>query len=168
MPKVGILMGSDSDMSVMAKAADILSQLGIDFDISIISAHRDPDKLFTYVRAAEQNGTKVFIAGAGMAAHLPGVCAGLATVPVIGVPILSQSLSGQDALYAIVQMPPGIPVAAVAINGALNAGLLAAQILAVADDGLQAKLKTYKQNMREAVATKDARLHEVGYKEYGL
>jgi len=166
MSKVGILMGSDSDMGIMAKAADILTELGVEFDINIISAHRDPDKLFTYIRNAESAGTKVFIAGAGMAAHLPGVCAGLSSNPVIGVPILSNSLSGQDALYSIVQMPPGIPVATVAINGALNAGLLAAQILSTSDDELKGKLVAYKKNMREAVAAKDDRLHEVGYKEY--
>lgn len=165
MAKVGILMGSDSDMSVMAKAADFLTDMGIEFNINIISAHRDPDKLFTYIRAAEKNGTKVIIAGAGMAAHLPGVCAGLSAMPVIGVP-MSNSLGGQDALHSIVQMPPGIPVATVSINGALNAGILAAQILAVADEDLQAKLVAYKKNMREAVAKKDERLQEVGYKNY--
>ena len=165
MAKVGILMGSDSDMSVMAKAADFLTDMGIEFKINVISAHRDPDKLFTYIRAAEQSGMKVIIAGAGMAAHLPGVCAGLSSMPVIGVP-MSNSLGGQDALYSIVQMPPGIPVATVAINGALNAGILAVQILAVADDALHAKLVEYKKNMREAVAQKDDRLQEVGYKNY--
>jgi 5-(carboxyamino)imidazole ribonucleotide mutase len=166
MTKVAIIMGSDSDMGVMKKAADILTELDIAFEINIISAHRDPDKLVTYVRAIEERGVKVIIAGAGMAAHLPGVSAGLSTMPVIGVPILSNALSGADALYSIVQMPPGIPVATVAINGALNAGLLAAQILATSDDDLKAKLVAYKRNMREAVAAKDARLHEVGYKDY--
>jgi len=165
MAKVGILMGSDSDMPKMAKAADFLTDMGIEFNINVISAHRDPDKLFTYIRAAEQNGTKVIIAGAGMAAHLPGVCAGLSAMPVIGVP-MSNSLGGADALHSIVQMPPGIPVATVAIDGALNAGILAAQILAVSDEELYAKLVEYKKNMREAVAKKDERLQEVGYKNY--
>ena len=163
---VAIIMGSDSDLGIMAKAADILGEFAIPFEMNIISAHRDPDKLVAYVREAEERGVKVIIAGAGMAAHLPGVSAGLSTVPVIGVPILSNSLAGQDALYSIVQMPPGIPVATVAINGALNAGLLAAQILATSDDTLKEKLITYKRNMRESVAAKDAKLHELGYKNY--
>ncbi|MDR2547227.1 MAG: 5-(carboxyamino)imidazole ribonucleotide mutase [Lachnospiraceae bacterium] len=166
MAKVAIIMGSDSDMGVMKKAADILTELGVPFEINIISAHRDPDKLVKYARDAEERGVKVAIAGAGMAAHLPGVTAGLTSIPVIGVPILATALGGADALYSIVQMPPGIPVATVAINGALNAGLLAAQILATADADLKAKLVEYKKNMREAVAAKDKRLHEVGYQDY--
>jgi len=149
----------------MAKAADFLTDMGIEFNINVISAHRDPEKLFTYFKNAQTNGTKVIIAGAGMSAHLPGVSAALSSMPVIGVP-MSNSLGGADALHSIVQMPPGIPVATVAINGALNAGILAAQILAVADEALFAKLVEYKKNMRDAVAKKDDRLQEVGYKNY--
>ncbi|MCL2051265.1 MAG: 5-(carboxyamino)imidazole ribonucleotide mutase [Lachnospiraceae bacterium] len=165
MAKVGILMGSDSDMGVMAKAADFLTEMGIEFNINIISAHRDPQKLFTYFENSKTNGTKVIIAGAGMSAHLPGVSAALSSMPVIGIP-MSNSLGGTDALHSIVQMPPGIPVATVAINGGLNAAILAAQILAVADEELFAKLVAYKNNMRDAVAQKDDRLNEVGYKNY--
>ena len=165
MKKVAILMGSDSDLPVMSKAADFLSEVGVEFDVRITSVHRDPDKVHTYVRSAEENGIKVIIAGAGMAAHLPGMCAALSSLPVIGVP-MSNSLGGNDALYSIVQMPNGVPVATVAINGAMNAGILAAQILAVADDELKEKLVAYKKNMRDAVDVKDARLIEVGYKSY--
>jgi 5-(carboxyamino)imidazole ribonucleotide mutase len=159
-------MGSDSDLPIMAKAADILAQMGIEYEMRIISAHRAPDVIFEYARGAEGRGIKVLIAGAGMAAHLPGVCAALFKLPVIGVPILSNALDGEDALYAIVQMPPGIPVATVAINGALNAGLLAAQILATADGAVRARLQEYTDNMLKTIKDKDARLQEVGYKEY--
>ena len=165
MAKVGILMGSDSDMGKMAKAADFLTEMGVEFNINVISAHRDPQKLFKYFEDAKTNGTKVIIAGAGMSAHLPGVSAALSSMPVIGVP-MSNSLGGADALHSIVQMPPGIPVACVAIDGALNAAILAAQILAVADDDLHTKLVEYRLNMRAAVAKKDERLQEVGYKNY--
>jgi len=167
MPKVAIIMGSDSDMKVMSRAAEILDELGVDHEMNIISAHRDPDKLFTYIRGAKERGIKLIIAGAGMAAHLPGVSAGLSTMPVIGVPVYSNnSLGGADALYSIAQMPPGIPVATVAINGGLNAGLLAAQMLAMSDEELAKKLIVHRENMRAAVAEKDARLHEVGHKDY--
>ena len=130
MPKVGIVMGSDSDMPVMSKAADILEKLGIDYEIKIISAHREPDVFFEYAKTAEEKGFKVIIAGAGMAAHLPGMCAAIFPMPVIGIPMHTTSLGGRDSLYSIVQMPSGIPVATVAINGGANAGLLAAKILA--------------------------------------
>jgi 5-(carboxyamino)imidazole ribonucleotide mutase len=150
----------------MAKAADILTEMGIEYEMRIISAHRVPDVLFAYAKGAEERGIKVMIAGAGMAAHLPGVCAALFKLPVIGVPILSNTLAGHDALHSIVQMPPGIPVATVAINGALNAGLLAAQILATSDAGIRARLQDYTDNMQKTIKDKDARLQEVGYKEY--
>ncbi len=166
MAQVGIIMGSDSDMPVMAKAADILEELGIDFEINIISAHREPEVFFEYARSAEAKGFKVIIAGAGMAAHLPGMCAAIFPMPVIGIPMHTSSLGGRDSLYSIVQMPSGIPVATVAINGGANAGLLAAKILAVADAGLLARLKVYSEKLSQAVQDKDKRLQEAGYKEY--
>ena len=166
MALVGIVMGSDSDMPVMAKAAEILDQLGIDYEMTIISAHRMPDVFFDWTKAAEGKGIKVIIAGAGMAAHLPGMCAAIFPMPVIGIPMHTTSLGGRDSLYSIVQMPSGIPVATVAINGGANAGLLAAKILATSDEELLAKLKAYSQELKEQVEAKDARLQEVGYKNY--
>jgi 5-(carboxyamino)imidazole ribonucleotide mutase len=166
MAKVGIVMGSDSDMPVMAKAADILEELGITYEMTIISAHREPDVFFEYAKTAEEKGFKVIIAGAGMAAHLPGMCAAIFPMPVIGIPMHTTSLGGRDSLYSIVQMPSGIPVATVAINGGANAGLLAARILATSDEALLTRLKAYSENMKEQVQKKDARLKEVGYKEY--
>ncbi len=159
-------MGSDSDMPVMAKAADILEELGISYEMSIISAHREPDVFFSYAKSAEERGLKVIIAGAGMAAHLPGMCAAIFPMPVIGVPMHTTSLGGRDSLYSIVQMPSGIPVATVAIGGGANAGLLAAKILAVSDAGLLAKLKAYSEKMKTQVEEKDAKLKEQGYRAY--
>ena len=166
MAQVGIVMGSDSDMPIMAKAADILEELGISYEIKIISAHREPDVFFEYANSAEQKGFKVIIAGAGMAAHLPGMCAAIFPMPVIGIPMHTTSLGGKDSLYSIVQMPSGIPVATVAINGGANAGLLAAKILATADTVLLEKLKIYTTTLKKSVQKKDARLQEVGYKNY--
>ncbi len=166
MAQVGIVMGSDSDMPVMKKAAEVLEQLGISFDMRIISAHREPDVFFEYAKTAEDAGIKVIIAGAGMAAHLPGMCAAIFPMPVIGIPMHTTSLGGRDSLYSIVQMPSGIPVATVAINGGTNAGLLAAKILATSDAALLDKLKAYTKDLKEQVEKKDARLQEVGYKEY--
>ena len=166
MAKVGIVMGSDSDMPVMAKAADILEQLGIDYEMTIISAHREPDVFFEYAKTAEEKGFKVIIAGAGMAAHLPGMCAAIFPMPVIGLPMHSTSLGECDSLDTIVQMPSGIPVATVAINGGANAGLLAAKILATSDAALLQKLKDYAKELKEQVQAKDAKLQEVGYKNY--
>lgn len=166
MAKVGIVMGSDSDMPVMSKAADILEQLGVDYEMTIISAHREPDVFFEYARTAESRGFKVIIAGAGMAAHLPGMCAAIFPMPVIGVPMHTSSLGGRDSLYSIVQMPSGIPVATVAINGGANAGLLAAKILAVSDEALLGRLKAYSGELKNQVMKKDERLKEVGYKNY--
>lgn len=163
---VGIVMGSDSDMPVMAKAADILEELGIAYEMNIISAHREPEVFFEYARTAEERGIKVIIAGAGMAAHLPGMCAAIFPMPVIGIPMHTSSLGGRDSLYSIVQMPSGIPVATVAINGGANAGLLAAKILATSDAELLQKLKDYAARLKESVQKKDARLQEVGYKNY--
>lgn len=166
MAKVGIVMGSDSDMPVMAKAADVLKQLGIDFEMRIISAHREPDVFFEYAKTAEEKGLKVIIAGAGMAAHLPGMCAAIFPMPVIGIPMHTTSLGGRDSLYSIVQMPSGIPVATVAINGGANAALLAAKILAVSDDALLKKLKDYANDLKEQVQAKDEKLQERGYENY--
>ena len=166
MAQVGIVMGSDSDMPVMAKAADILEQLGISYEMTILSAHREPEEFFAYAKGAEEKGFKVIIAGAGMAAHLPGMCAAIFPLPVIGIPMHTTSLGGRDSLYSIVQMPSGIPVATVAINGGANAGLLAAKILATSDDAVLAKLKEYAREMKEQVQAKDARLQETGYQNY--
>ena len=166
MAKVGIVMGSDSDMPVMAKAADVLKQLGISFETRLISAHREPDVFFEYAKTAEEKGLKVIIAGAGMAAHLPGMCAAIFPMPVIGIPMHTTSLGGRDSLYSIVQMPSGIPVATVAINGGANAALLAAKILAVSDDALLKKLKDYANDLKEQVQAKDEKLQERGYENY--
>ena len=166
MAKVGIVMGSDSDMPVMAKAADVLEQLGIAYEMTIISAHREPDVFFEYAKSAEEKGFKVIIAGAGMAAHLPGMCAAIFPMPVIGIPMHTTSLGGRDSLYSIVQMPSGIPVATVAIGGGVNAALLAAKILAVSDGDLLQKLKDYSRELKEQVQAKDAKLKEAGYKNY--
>lgn len=166
MAKVGIVMGSDSDMPVMAQAADFLKKMGIDFEITVISAHREPDVFFTWAKAAEEKGIKVIIAGAGKAAHLPGMCAALFPMPVIGVPMKTSDLGGVDSLYSIVQMPSGIPVATVAINGGKNAGILAAKILATSDDALLAKLKTFSEDMKNEVVEKAEKLDQIGYKEY--
>ncbi len=166
MAQVSIVMGSDSDMPVMATAADILDRLGISYEMRIISAHREPDLFFEYAKTAEARGVKVVIAGAGMAAHLPGMCAAIFPMPVIGIPMHTTSLGGRDSLYSIVQMPAGIPVATVAIGGGVNAGLLAARILAVSDTALLEKLKAYSQEQKEGVEEKDARLQTQGYKNY--
>ncbi len=166
MAQVGIVMGSDSDMPIMAKAADILEELGVSYEMKIISAHREPDVFFEYAKTAEERGFKVIIAGAGMAAHLPGMCAAIFPMPVIGIPMHTTSLGGRDSLYSIVHMPSGIPVATVAINGGANAGLLAAKILATSDSSLLAKLKDYSAKLKEQVMAKDAKLQETGYQEY--
>ena len=143
MAKVGIVMGSDSDLKVMSKAAEMLEELGIEYELTIISAHREPDVFYEYAKSAEAKDFKVIIAGAGMAAHLPGMCAAIFPMPVIGIPMSGKNLEGVDALYSIVQMPPGIPVATGAIDGGMNAAILAAKILAVSDADLLEKLKAY-------------------------
>ena len=160
MALVGIVMGSDSDMPVMAKAADILDKLGISYEMTIISAHREPDVFFEYAKSAEEKGFKVIIAGAGMAAHLPGMCAAIFPMPVIGIPMHTTSLGGRDSLYSIVQMPTGIPVATVAINGAENAAILAVQMLALSEEKLAAQLDEMKDKMNRAVIEKDAKLQQ--------
>lgn len=166
MAQVGIVMGSDSDLSVMSKAAEILDEFGISYEMHIISAHREPEIFFEWARGAEERGIKVIVAGAGMAAHLPGMCAALFPMPVIGIPMHTTSLGGRDSLYSIVQMPSGIPVATVAIGGGKNAGLLAAKILAVSDQALLDKLKKYSADMAAEVEAKDRKLQEKGYKDY--
>jgi len=166
MPKVGIVMGSDSDLDVMSKAAEILDEFGIDYDMTVISAHRMPDIFFDYANSAEEKGYKVIIAGAGGAAHLPGMAAAIFPMPVVGVPIYTKSLGGVDSLYSIVQMPSGIPVATVAINGGANAGLMAAKILATSDAELLNKLKAYKEGLKDKVVAKKEKLENLGYKEY--
>ena len=166
MAKVSIVMGSDSDMPVMAQAADFLEEMGIDFEMTIISAHREPDIFFDYAKTAEERGVKVIIAGAGKAAHLPGMCAALFPMPVIGIPMKTSDLGGVDSLYSIVQMPSGIPVATVAINGGKNAGILAAKILAASDPELLSRLKAYSEKMKNEVVGKAEKLDKTGYKEY--
>ena len=166
MAKVGIVMGSDSDMPVMSKAAAMLEKLGVDYEMTIISAHREPDVFFEYAKSAEEKGFKVIIAGAGMAAHLPGMCAAVFPLPVIGIPMKTSDLGGVDSLYSIVQMPSGIPVATVAINGGANAGILAAKILATSDSGLLEKLKLYSEGLKNDVVKKAEKLEKLGYKEY--
>ena len=167
MTKVGIVMGSDSDMPVMAKAAEILDRFGIDYEMKIISAHREPDIFFDWAKTAEERGIKVIIAGAGMAAHLPGMCAAIFPMPVIGIPMHTTSLGGRDSLYSIVQMPTGIPVATVAINGGANAGILAAKMLAMSDPELLDRLKKYSEHLKNQVEAKDMILQQKGYKNYG-
>lgn len=166
MAKVGIVMGSDSDLGVMSKAAEMLEKFGIEYEMTIISAHRMPDVFFDYAKKAEEKGFKVIIAGAGGAAHLPGMCAAIFPMPVIGVPIYTKTVGGVDSLYSIVQMPSGIPVATVAIDGGVNAGILAAKILATSDDELLARLKEYKEDLKDGVMKKKEKIENVGYKKY--
>ena len=154
--RVGIIMGSDSDLPVMQAAADILDELGVGFEMTIVSAHRTPARLYDYAQTAEDRGLQVIIAGAGGAAHLPGMAASLTALPVIGVPVKSSTLSGNDSLLSIVQMPPGVPVATVAINGAKNAGILAAQILSVADPAVRKAVHDYKADLEKMVLGKVA------------
>ena len=164
--QVAIIMGSDSDLPVMREAADILTELGVEHEVTIVSAHRTPDRLYDYAKTAKSRGFKVIIAGAGGSAHLPGMAASLTTLPVIGVPIQTRALGGVDSLHSIVQMPPGIPVATVAINGAKNAGILAASILAVSDGELEARLEAYKQGLVDMVNEKIDSLNKIGYTKY--
>ncbi len=164
--KVGIIMGSDSDLPVMSDAAKVLDEFGVKYELTIVSAHRTPQKMYEYAITAKDRGLKVIIAGAGGAAHLPGMTAAITSLPVIGVPVKTKALSGVDSLYSIVQMPGGIPVATVAINGAKNAGLLAAQILAAFDDELNQKVINYKKSLQESVDAKAEELENIGYEKY--
>lgn len=161
-PRVSIIMGSTSDLPVMEKAAKVLNDMGIPFEMNALSAHRTPAEVEDFAKNAAERGIEVIIAGAGMAAHLPGVIAAMTPVPVIGVPINS-SLSGMDALLAIAQMPPGIPVATVAINGAMNAGILAVQILAVGDAALKAKMVDFKESLKKKIVDANRDLSQVKY-----
>ena len=162
-PKVSIIMGSTSDLPVMEKAAKFLDEMEIPFELNALSAHRTPEKVEEFAKGAYNRGIRVIIAGAGMAAHLPGVIAAMAPIPVIGVPIKA-SLDGMDSLLAIVQMPPGIPVATVGINGALNAGILAAQILATDNDELFTKTVQYKENLKNKIVKANEELATIKYK----
>ncbi len=165
-PQVAVVMGSDSDLPTLQPAVTVLQEFGVKVEVRVISAHRTPLEMVAFAKEAHQRGVKVIVAGAGGAAHLPGMVASLTTLPVIGVPVQSRALSGVDSLHSIVQMPGGIPVATVAIGGGLNAGLLAAQILAICDPQLAERLKTYRQDLHDAVVAKDARLLELGSEAY--
>ena len=166
MAKVGILMGSDSDLEIMSKAAKMLEDFGIDYEMNVISAHREPDVFVEYAKTAKDRGIDVIIAGAGGAAHLPGMCAALFDLPVIGIPIHTKSVGGVDSLYSIVQMPSGIPVATVAIDGAANAAILAAKMLSISNKDLRAKLKDYKKEMKDGVMAKAEKLDKLGHDKY--
>ncbi|HMQ64602.1 MAG TPA: 5-(carboxyamino)imidazole ribonucleotide mutase [Flavilitoribacter sp.] len=164
---VAIIMGSDSDLPVMRQAAEFLDQLGIQHHVTIVSAHRTPDRMFDFAKTAHQRGFKAIIAGAGGAAHLPGMVAALSPLPVIGVPVKSSnSIDGWDSILSILQMPNGVPVATVALNAAKNAGILAAQILGAHDPVIQEKLLAYKQQLADEVAVKYTKLEEKGYRDY--
>jgi 5-(carboxyamino)imidazole ribonucleotide mutase len=165
-PLIGIIMGSDSDLPTMEKAIAVCEDFAVPHEVAIISAHRTPDKMVEYARNAYQKGLRVIIAGAGGAAHLPGMVASLTTLPVIGVPVTTRQLQGVDSLYSIVQMPRGIPVATVAIGNAQNAGLLAVQILATSNQKLHSQIQQYRQNLSQTVADKQVRLDKLGYQDY--
>ena len=165
-PVIGIIMGSDSDLPVMSAAAEMCEVFGIEFELDIVSAHRTPAKLVEYAKTAVERGLKVVIAGAGGAAHLPGMVASETPLPVIGVPVRTSSLDGMDSLLSIVQMPGGVPVATVAINGAKNAGILAAQIISASDPQLQKSIAAYKEQMRKEVDAKSEKLQKIAYKHY--
>ncbi len=164
--QVGIIMGSDSDLPVMSEAAKVLDELGVAYELTIVSAHRTPERMYDYAENAVQNGLKVIIAGAGGAAHLPGMVAALTALPVIGVPVKSSTMSGTDSLYSIVQMPPGVPVATVAINGSKNAGILAAQIIGSSDKLVLDRVARYKEDMKTTVLKKAEKLEQIGFDAY--
>ena len=164
--KIGIIMGSDSDLPVMKEAADFLEEMGIPYELTIVSAHRTPRKMYDYAETAIQRGLSVIIAGAGGSAHLPGMTASITTLPVIGVPIKTKALSGVDSVYSILQMPAGIPVATVSINGAKNAGILAASILALSDKKIAEKLCEYRETLTKTILWKADELEKAGYEKY--
>ncbi len=164
--EVGIIMGSDSDLPVMQDAAKMLDELGVEYEVTVVSAHRTPERLVEYATTAETRGLRVIIAGAGGAAHLPGMTAAMTALPVIGVPIQSKAMKGIDSLLSIAQMPPGIPVATVAVNGAKNAGILAASILGAHDLDVRDAVKVYKERMKGEVMAKAEKLANLGYEEY--
>ncbi|MCF4966286.1 5-(carboxyamino)imidazole ribonucleotide mutase [Nostoc sp. CMAA1605] len=163
---VGIIMGSDSDLPTMKDAIAVCDQFGVESEVAIVSAHRTPERMVQYAKSAHQRGIKVIIAGAGGAAHLPGMVAALTPLPVIGVPVATRNLQGVDSLYSIVQMPAGIPVATVAIGNAKNAGLLAVQILATHQPDLLEKVQNYRQSLCDMVMDKQAKLEQLGYQQY--
>jgi 5-(carboxyamino)imidazole ribonucleotide mutase len=165
-PTVGIVMGSDSDLPVMQDAAQVLQEFGIGSEVSVVSAHRTPERLYEYAKGAAGRGLKVLIAGAGGAAHLPGMLASMTPLPVIGVPVKTSTAAGIDSLFSIAQMPLGVPVATVAINGAKNAGILAAEILGVSDEAVRAKVAGYKKAMEAEVLAKVKELEEKGFEKY--
>lgn len=165
-PVVGIIMGSDSDLPTMKDAIAVCDEFGIENEVAIVSAHRTPERMVQYAQQAHHRGIKVIIAGAGGAAHLPGMVASLTPLPVIGVPVATRNLQGVDSLYSIVQMPAGIPVATVAIGNAKNAGLLAVRILAAYQPELQEKVQTYSQSLCDMVMDKQAKLEQLGYQQY--
>lgn len=165
--EVSIIMGSDSDLSIMKESAKFLEQMGISYEMKILSVHRTPEKAIEYAKELEKNNVKIIIAGAGGSAHLPGVFAAMvSTVPVIGVPIQTKTLGGVDSLYSIVQMPSGIPVATVAINGAKNAAILATSILAIGNEEIKNKLLEFKNSLKDTVSKKDEKLQQLGYENY--
>jgi 5-(carboxyamino)imidazole ribonucleotide mutase len=165
-PLIGIIMGSDSDLPTMQAAIAVCEEFGVPWEVEIVSAHRTPERMVEYAKQAHQRGIKVIIAGAGGAAHLPGMVASLTPLPVIGVPVQTRHLQGVDSLYSIVQMPAGIPVATVAIGNAKNAGLLAIQILGSHDPQLLSKVQQYRQSLADIVQEKQKKLNEVGYQQY--
>jgi 5-(carboxyamino)imidazole ribonucleotide mutase len=166
MAEILIIMGSDSDLKVMSEAAQFLEEIGLPFDLTVVSAHRTPSRMFSFAQEAKKNGYKVIIAGAGGAAHLPGMVASMTHLPVIGVPVKSKTMSGIDSLYSIVQMPPGVPVATVAINGARNAGILAVQIIGVHDKATADAVLKFKSEMEEVVLDKAEKLEDMGSDAY--
>ena len=166
-PLVGIIMGSQSDLKVMAEAAKVLEQLNVPFELTVVSAHRTPERMFKYASSAVERGLKVIIAGAGGAAHLPGMVASITHLPVIGVPVKSSnSIDGWDSVLSILQMPGGIPVATVALNGALNAGILAAQIIATSDKGIETNVKAYKESLKLKIENSAKELEDRGYQDF--
>lgn len=165
-PKVGIIMGSDSDLEVMSEAAKVLEEFKIPYELTVVSAHRTPKRMYNYANSALQRGLKVIIAGAGGSAHLPGMAASLTSLPVIGVPIKTKNINGLDSLLSIVEMPPGIPVATVAINGAKNAGILAVSILGANDKLILKKISSYKEKLKNEITQKAEKLEKIKYKKY--
>ncbi|CAI8210492.1 MAG: N5-carboxyaminoimidazole ribonucleotide mutase [Bacteroidia bacterium] len=166
MADVLIIMGSDSDLKVMSEAANFLDEVKVSYDLTVVSAHRTPDRMYDYAKKAKQKGYKIIIAGAGGAAHLPGMVASITSLPVIGVPVQSKTMSGTDSLYSIVQMPPGIPVATMAINGAKNAGILAARILGINQQNIADNLEEFSNSMKRSVLDKASSLEQKGHQNY--
>ncbi len=165
-PVVGIIMGSDSDLQVMGEAAKMLQEFGVEAEVTVVSAHRTPERMWEYAIQARERGIKVIIAGAGGSAHLPGMVASMTELPVIGVPIETSSMKGLDSLLSIAQMPPGIPVATMAVNGAKNAGLLAVRMLGLEDPKLLDAMRSYQKNLESEIKAKAEKLETIGYEDY--